>query len=121
MLVSIGIKQNKMALPNYKDIVELIKKGATLEAQEIIMERREVFLELQEENLILREEIKTLKENIQLKEELDFDGKVYWRISKGEKIGPFCQKCFDYEGKLIRLQSDGEYRDCNVCHCVYSV
>ena len=28
-------------IPNYKDIVELIKKGATVEAQEKIMELRD--------------------------------------------------------------------------------
>jgi len=110
-----------MALPNYKDIVELIKKGSTLEAQEKIMELREASLELQEENLNLREENKSLKEKIQLNEELDFDGKIYWLINKGEKIGPFCQKCFDSESKLIRLQSDGKYWDCYACHCVYDV
>lgn len=110
-----------MALPNYKDIVELIKKGSTLEAQEIIMDHRESFLKLQEENLNLREENKELKKNILLKEELDFDGTVYWRISKGEKIGPFCQKCFDSDNKLIRLQTDNKYRDCLVCHGCYDI
>ncbi len=40
-----------MALPNYGDIVELIKKGATLEAQEKIMELRDGALDLQEQNL----------------------------------------------------------------------
>ncbi len=38
-----------MALPRYKEIVELVKKGATLEAQEKIIELREAALELQEE------------------------------------------------------------------------
>ena len=37
-----------MALPAYKDIIELIKKGATVEAQEKIMEPRETALSLRE-------------------------------------------------------------------------
>lgn len=37
--------------PNYKDIIELIKKGSTIEAQEKIMELREGALALQEENI----------------------------------------------------------------------
>ncbi|WP_114277903.1 hypothetical protein [Thioalbus denitrificans] len=46
-----------MALPNYKDIVELLKKGATIEAQEKIMELREAALELQEENINLKNQV----------------------------------------------------------------
>lgn len=58
-----------MALPKYKDIMELIKKGATLEAQEKIIELRETAFELQEENLELKEEIRSLKKELsQIKE-----------------------------------------------------
>ena len=58
------IRRNKMALlPNYKDIVDLIKKGSTIEAQEKIMELREGALGLQEENLELKAKIKDLEEN----------------------------------------------------------
>ena len=38
------------AIPSYKDIVDLIKKGATLEAQERVMELREAAISLQDEN-----------------------------------------------------------------------
>lgn len=44
-----------MAMPSYKDIVDLIKKGATIEAQEKIMELREAAVELQDENISLRQ------------------------------------------------------------------
>jgi hypothetical protein len=47
-------------LPNYKDIVELIRKGSTIEAQEKILELREAAMQLQEENLALRQENKAL-------------------------------------------------------------
>ncbi len=43
-------------LPNYKDIVELIRKGSTIEAQEKILELRKAAMQLQEENLALRQE-----------------------------------------------------------------
>jgi len=39
-----------MSLPTYKDIVDLIKKGATVEAQERIMVLREAVIELKDEN-----------------------------------------------------------------------
>lgn len=101
-----------MALPTYKDIVELMKKGATVEAQEKIMELREAVIELQEENLVLRQEATDLRSQLKLKGEVQFDGAVYWRIEDGNRIGPYCQRCFDAEGKLIRLQ---DYRDTWYC------
>jgi hypothetical protein len=39
-----------MNLPSYKDIIELVKTGATIDAQERIMALRQAALELQEEN-----------------------------------------------------------------------
>ena len=53
-----------MSLPKYKDIIELIKKGATIEAQEKIMELRESALELQEENINLKNQVLELQEKI---------------------------------------------------------
>jgi len=93
-----------MALPTYKDIVDLLKKGATVEAQEQIMTLREGALALQEENLALREKIKTLEEAVRIKSQLKFEGSVYWMYEGSSKDGPFCQHCYDTSGKLIRLQ-----------------
>ena len=56
-----------MPLPTYKDIVDLLKKGATFEAQERIMELREAVLELQEENVTLKQKIRELEESLKLK------------------------------------------------------
>jgi len=53
-----------MALPNYKEIVELLKKGTTIEAQEKIMELREAALSLQEENINLKNQILELLEKV---------------------------------------------------------
>ncbi|BBE52072.1 hypothetical protein OYT1_ch2560 [Ferriphaselus amnicola] len=98
-------------IPNYKDIVDLLKKGATVEAQEKIMELREGVLELQEENAFLKSQISELREQIKIKSHLDFADGVYWLWEEDEagdpliKIGPFCQRCYDDENKLVRLQS----------------
>ncbi|WP_155996753.1 hypothetical protein [Thioalkalivibrio sp. ALMg11] len=48
-------------LPNYSEIIELLKKGATIEAQEKVMALREGALELQEQNISLRERIRDLE------------------------------------------------------------
>jgi hypothetical protein len=44
-------------LPSYKEIIDLIRKDVTYEAQVKIMELRETNLSLQEENISLKQTI----------------------------------------------------------------
>lgn len=104
-----------MALPTYKDIVELLKKGATVEAQEQIMALREGALQLQEDNFTLREKIKSQEEALRIKDQLTFNHGAYWLSEAGKTDGPFCQHCYDTSGKLVRLQDWGESWLCFAC------
>ena len=92
-----------MALPSYGEIVELFKKGLTLEAQEKIMQLREAILELQEENHSLRERNKALADELKQKGELVYEGESYWLQQGNKRDGPFCQKCQDVDSKLVRM------------------
>lgn len=104
-------------LPNYKDIVDLLKKGSTLEAQEKIMELREGALALQEENLNLREKIKELEELLNQKKNLIWEAPLFWIKNGDSKEGPFCQKCYDSDEKLIRLQNvEQGHWHCKACN-----
>jgi|HubBroStandDraft_6_1064221.scaffolds.fasta_scaffold146396_2 hypothetical protein len=87
-----------------KDIYDLAKKGVTIDLQERLMGLREEAMSLQEENLKLRKRIQELEEQATLREELVFDGNLYWRKVGENKEGPFCQKCYDNDRKLVRLQ-----------------
>lgn len=104
-------------LPNYKDVIELLKKGSTIEAQEKIMELREGSLALQEENILLRERIKELQSELNKKKEIQWEAPFYWTISDEAKEGPFCQKCYDSDSNLIRLQriEEGNWH-CKSCN-----
>jgi len=102
-----------MSLPTYKDIVDLIKKGATVEAQEKIMELREAIIELKDENSSLRQRVRSLEEELRIKGQLKFEKTVYWLLEDEGKTGPFCQRCYDIDKKLVRLQ---EYK--YEWHCV---
>lgn len=105
------------ALPDFKDIIDLMKKGSTLEAQEKIMQLREEHLNLREEVLTLREESRLLRERRDLADKLAFEPPYYWLERDGRKDGPFCQVCWDRDGKLIRLQKglgSGSWR-CEGC------
>jgi Zn finger protein HypA/HybF involved in hydrogenase expression len=76
-----------MAIPNIKEIFELIKKGATLEAQQKIIELKETAISLQEENLELK------KENLSLKQQIEL-------LEKGDR----CPKCRKASWNLIKSQ-----------------
>lgn len=103
-------------LPKYQDIVELIKKGATVEAQEKIMELRETALELQEENVNLKSQVNELQQALKLKEQLRWSGSVYWlEAEAGKKEGPYCPRCYDVDGKLVRLQNWDTDWNCFQC------
>ena len=53
-----------MAIPSVRDIFDLIKTGATIEAQEKIMELRLTALESQEDNIGLRNRVHELEAKV---------------------------------------------------------
>ena len=104
-------------LPKYKDIVDLLKKGSTLEAQEKIMSLREGALELQEENQELKNKIRELEEKLKAKEDWESEkekyklvnpwkgpGQVYALIKEkadSEEAHYLCTNCFHGKRKVI--------------------
>ena len=106
-----------------KDLYELVKSGATPELQQKLMELREEALALQEEIFSLRMRIQELEQKASRRDEIFFEGEAYWRKHTngngvGGKDGPFCQKCYDVQGKLVRLQSATQMVACRDWLCV---
>ena len=91
-------------LPKYNYIVELIKTGSTIEAQEKIMELRSSALALEEENLELKSTITQLEEQIKLSRTVKWEKPHYWIGDGDDRDGPFCQRCFDVSQILVRMQ-----------------
>lgn len=106
-----------MALPGYKDIIDLLKKGATIEAQEKIMELREAALQLQDENINLKSRVLELQEEVRKLE--SFEGepcpkcrKHAWLVESSKPDPQFgelggirreyrCTECGFAESRLI--------------------
>ena len=94
-----------LSISDIKDSFELIKKGATVEAQEKIMGLREYVVALREESIELREKIAKLESAAKIKQNLEFrDGRYYLKKEEDAEDGPYCQRCWDADEKLIRLQ-----------------
>lgn len=87
-----------------KDIAKLIKKYDDAELYKKIIDLRDEIFELRENNLKLKGKIKALKEEKKINEKIIFEKPYYWLKDGAKKDGPYCQKCFDDNKKLIRLQ-----------------
>ncbi len=103
-------------LPRYKDIVGLLKKGSTIEAQEQIMSLREGALELQEENHELKTKVCELESKLKDVDDWSNEKKyalvnpwggaaqVYAMLkehSDGESPHYLCSNCFHNKSKVI--------------------
>jgi hypothetical protein len=82
-----------------KELVELAKKGATVELEIRLVRMQGSELELREEIVQLKSELAELKQSISNEKDLEFVGGMY---VKGDDH--YCQVCWDADKKLIRLQ-----------------
>lgn len=105
-----------------KTVYELAKAGATIELQERLMQLRQEALEAQEEILALRGRVKELEAAAAVSQQMEFDGRVYWRVGEdGQRDAAFCPQCLDNEKKMIRVQRNGGsdwggyWWDCPTC------
>lgn len=113
------------------DLAKILKDSSTtlaeaeqkLKLAEIISALADVKMEMAEVQTLLVEkdtEISGLKQSLEIKESLVYDPPYYWVEGEGEKTGPFCQQCYDSNGKLIRLQSwTTGYWKCKTCNNDY--
>ena len=87
-----------------KDIVDLVQRGATSEAEKRIVALRVAAMTAQLEIATLKERIDRLERELQVRETLSFDGTYYWMGAEHARDGPFCPTCYDTEHLTMRLQ-----------------
>ena len=106
-----------MGIADYTKVYDLLKKAGNVEAQEQIMQLREEHLRQKEELLTLREENAALRSRLELAATMKFEDPYYWQVLPDGKDGPFCQVCYDKNGKRIRLISGSRQGSwsCGVC------
>ena len=88
-----------------KELFDLAKKADNIEIQQRVLDLQSDMLELQNEHQAVMRENEALKAARQLDSELIIRENAYWRDDAPEtRQGPFCTKCYDVDGKLIRLK-----------------
>ncbi len=107
-------------MASFRELIELAKKSMTIEAQQQLVELQEAHLATREENVRLREEIAALRVFLADKGKIDWEPPFYFKRDGDTKQGPYCQKCYDADGKLVRLQTGYAYSGyCLVCKLGY--
>ncbi|MCR1811804.1 hypothetical protein [Sulfurospirillum sp. hDNRA2] len=123
--ISTAVSSVKTAINIAKLIKEssgsLQKAELDLKLAELITSLADVKLQMADIKDALLEsenEKKELKAKLALQAKLEFEMPYYWTIEEdGKKDGPFCQRCYDNEKKLIRLQNkkNGQWH-CLACN-----
>ena len=65
-------------------------------------ETQNAVYELVEENRALKEQLREMKAQREINDELQPHGNAYWRTKDDKRDGPFCMRCWDVDGKLVR-------------------
>ena len=90
--------------PIEKDIVDLVQRGATREAENRIVALRASASNALQEISSLKERVTALERELQMRDRMSFDGQFYWTGEGAGREGPYCPTCFDVERLMLRLQ-----------------
>ena len=103
--------------------VDLIKKGAQVEAQAQIQKLQEQYLELHAKNLELKQELLEAQTKLREQEDLVFEDPFFFLVRGEDKDGPFCPRCWQGDGRKCRIvatpDSYGGSHQCQVCDSCY--
>jgi len=90
-----------------KELYELGQKTKNIKIQEQITKLREEVIEIQEENIRLQEKISGLEKELSIRKNYEYVESTYWALKRNDddvRDGPFCQRCFDVNKNIVRLQ-----------------
>ena len=106
-------------ISNAKEIADLVKKLGNVDLYRKIVELEGEIIELSGQNNQLVEKTRELEQALKIKEGLVFLKSVYWLEDEESRDGPYCQRCYDVTGKLVRLQPWDDQWTCFECKQFY--
>jgi ribosomal protein L37AE/L43A len=113
-----GLLQAKIDSDSKQKVSEVLDKLGTV--QDTLFFIREELLKLQDDKQTLKKTISELEEKLSVKEKLIYEKPSYWMQENDNRIGPFCQRCYDAEQKLIRLQGGkNDFWKCMQCDSTF--
>jgi hypothetical protein len=114
------------AVEYFKAAYDLARKAQNVELQAQLMGAREEFNALQEETLRLRQRVAELEREREIQQAVEYkEPSYYLKKPDGTGDGPFCQRCYDVERRLVRTHQYesmlGVFRKCEQCKSEVSV
>lgn len=89
-------------------IAGVAKDANKIDVLSQVIELQTQILEIQEEIRCLREENAALRAQADVRGQVRFAEGLYWMgPDQSESSGPFCPRCYDIEGRLVRLADHG--------------
>jgi len=104
----------------FKELHALFVQGDFEEARRILMELQARYIALSDEVSDLKRQVQEFEDILFLSQNLFVEGEQYWLRMGGIKHGPFCKPCYEYTGKLIRLEDHKNVWRCPYCGLLYS-
>jgi hypothetical protein len=100
-----------------KDVATLVQKADNIELTNKVIALQTEVLGVFEENRTLRDRVSAAESALELKAKMQFDKDVYWMgDGRTEKDGPYCSRCFDIDGKPVRMVSRyNDFFKCTQC------
>ena len=99
----------------FKAVLDLFLKGREDEAKEELTALQRRYVSLCDENLALKMQVQEYEDILYLARNLHFDGELYWLVTGSIRQGPFCPKCWNRDGMLVRLAGEPGARRCSQC------
>lgn len=85
-------------------------KMKIVELMDTLVKAKSDLVEIKEKLVEKDNTIIELKKQLSLKDSIIFEEPFYWKKLEGDaKDGPYCAKCYDVSGKLIRLIKKSGY------------
>jgi hypothetical protein len=104
----------------FKEVHELFVRGYFEAAQRILMELQARYIALYDEVSVLKKQVQDFEDILFLSQNLITEGEQYWLRTGNVKHGPFCKPCYEYTGKLIRLESHKSVWRCPYCGLLHN-
>ena len=105
---------------SFKEIHALFIQGHFEEARRILMELQARYIAMHDEVSVLKKQVQEFEDILFLSQNLVTQGEQYWLRTGGVMHGPFCKPCYEYTGKLIRLESHKSVWRCPYCGLLHS-
>src|SRR5260370_21150622 len=104
-------------IENFKDVLKLADAANNLDLYKKLAELQNSVLGLQEENQALKERLREAEKQSEIAGRLQVKDNAYYLDDGRQLDGPFCMRCWDVDGKLVRERLGATPRTHFCLHC----